>query len=167
MPVPLSGSDYLELLPVRWQAITERGIRLHHRTYNCDLLGPYRGQDCEVAARGGKWEIHTNPHDVRQIWVRLPRHGLTEIPWIHRDHCHQPFNDRTWQRLKTITTHDADQDTYEARLADALDQLMRRARRIRHPHRAAPPRPHHTHPHSPTTAPRARRTATGRQDYLG
>ncbi len=43
VPVPLTGSDYLELLPVRWQAITERGIRIHHRTYDSDLLGPHGG----------------------------------------------------------------------------------------------------------------------------
>ncbi len=97
VPIPLSGSDYLELLPVRWQAITERGIRVHHRTYDCDLLGPYRGQESEVAARGGKWEVRINPHDVRQIWVRLPDGQLAEIPWIHRDHAHRPFNDRTWR----------------------------------------------------------------------
>ncbi|MDQ8708324.1 DDE-type integrase/transposase/recombinase [Streptomyces sp. LHD-70] len=128
IPVPLSGADYLELLPVRWQAITEHGIRLHHRTYDHDLLGPHRGKKSEVAARGGKWEVHTNPHDVRQIWVRLPDHGLTEIPWIHRDHSHQPFNDRTWKYLQTITTRHADHDGYEADLAEALDQLMRRTR---------------------------------------
>ncbi|MFE4015176.1 Mu transposase C-terminal domain-containing protein [Streptomyces sp. NPDC059112] len=127
VPVPLSRSDYLELLPVRWQAITEHGIRLHHRTYDHDLLGPHRGQDSGVAARGGKWEVHTNPHDVRQIWVRLPGLGLTEIPWIHRDHAHQPFNDRTWQYLQTITARHQDHDRYEADLAEALDQLMRRA----------------------------------------
>ncbi|MFI6476039.1 transposase [Streptomyces sp. NPDC050516] len=127
VPVPLSRSDYLELLPVRWQAITEHGIRLHHRTYDHDLLGPYRGQDSGVAARGGKWEVHTNPHDVRQIWVRLPGLGLAEIPWIHRDHAHQPFNDRTWQYLQTITTRHTGHDRYEADLAEALDQLMRRA----------------------------------------
>ncbi|MFF3735506.1 transposase [Streptomyces sp. NPDC002476] len=128
VPVPLTGSDYLELLPVRWQAITEHGIRLHHRTYDHDLLGPHRGQDSGVAARGGKWEVHTNPHDVRQLWVRLPDLGLTEIPWIHREHAHQPFNDRTWQYLQTITTRHADHDRYEADLAEALDQLMRRAK---------------------------------------
>ncbi|MDT7847774.1 transposase [Streptomyces justiciae] len=128
VPVPLSGSDYLELLPVRWQAITERGIRLHHRTYDHNLLGPWRGQQSDVAARGGKWEVHTNPHDVRQIWVRLPELGLTEIPWIHREHTHQPFNDRTWQYLQTITTRRDSHDRYEADLAEALDQLMRRAR---------------------------------------
>lgn len=39
VPVPLTGNDYRELLPVRWQTITEHGIRLHHRTYHHDLLG--------------------------------------------------------------------------------------------------------------------------------
>ncbi|MFJ2915423.1 transposase [Streptomyces sp. NPDC087228] len=128
VPVPLSGSGYLELLPVRWQAITERGIRIHHHTYDSDLLGPYRGQDSDVTARGRKWEVHTNPHDVRQIWVRLPEIGLTEIPWIHREHAHHPFNDRTWQYIRTTVTRHLDADRYEAGLADALDQLMRHAR---------------------------------------
>ncbi|MFI9251306.1 Mu transposase C-terminal domain-containing protein [Streptomyces sp. NPDC053069] len=72
MPVPLAQDDYLELLPVRWQAITERGIRLNHRTYDCDLLGPYRGQPSPITSRGGKWEVHTNPHDIRQIWCACP-----------------------------------------------------------------------------------------------
>ncbi|CAM5545950.1 hypothetical protein SBADM41S_00061 [Streptomyces badius] len=44
VPVPLTGRDYLELLPVRWQAITPAGITLHHRTYDADLLAPHRGQ---------------------------------------------------------------------------------------------------------------------------
>jgi transposase InsO family protein len=127
--VPLTGRDYLELLPLRWQAVTERGIRIHHRTYDHDLLAPYRGQPSPVPARGGKWEIHTNPHDLRQIWIRLPDGELAEIPWIHRDHTHHPFNEHTWNHIRaTVTHHRADPDTREADLADALDQLMRRAR---------------------------------------
>ncbi|MFH9015559.1 Mu transposase C-terminal domain-containing protein [Streptomyces sp. NPDC017943] len=128
VPVPLTGSDYLELLPVRWQAITPAGIRIHHRTYDHDLLAPYRGQASPVTGRGGKWEIHYNPHDVRQIWIRLTDGKLTEIPWIHRDHVHQPFNDHTWQHIRTHAQH-SDHDNsqqHEAGLADALDQLMRR-----------------------------------------
>ncbi|MFH9984012.1 Mu transposase C-terminal domain-containing protein [Streptomyces sp. NPDC017179] len=128
VPVPLTGRDYLELLPVRWQAVTASGIRIHHRTYDADLLAPYRGQPSPVAGRGGKWEIHYNPHDVRQIWVRLPDGQLTEIPWIHRDHVHQPFNDHTWQHIRSLALHSnhGDVEQYEAGLAEALDQLMRR-----------------------------------------
>ncbi|WP_406337527.1 DDE-type integrase/transposase/recombinase [Streptomyces sp. NBC_01620] len=128
LPVPLTGHDYLELLPVRWQAITASGIRIHHRTYDADLLAPHRGQPSPVAGRGGKWEIHYNPHDVRQIWIRLPDSQLTEIPWIHRDHVHRPFDERTWQHIRTLALHNSHVDTeqYEADLADALDQLMRR-----------------------------------------
>ena len=124
--VPLTRDDYLELLPVRWLAIAERGIRLHHRTYDCDLLAPYRGQPSPVTARGGRWEVHTNPHDLRQIWLRLPDGTFTEIPWIHRDHIHRPFNERTWQYIRTTLTRHTDPDSHEADLADALDQLMRR-----------------------------------------
>ncbi|MCF2532261.1 DDE-type integrase/transposase/recombinase [Yinghuangia sp. KLBMP8922] len=184
VPVPLGRSDYLELLPVRWHAITERGIRLHHRTYDHDLLAPYRGQASPVTARGGKWEVHTNPHDARQIWVRLPGCGLTEIPWIHRDHAHHPFSERVWEHLRTTATgtgtgtgtgalHGAGgdhthSDRVEADLADALDHLVRRARTGHATALPAPPHPSHrrapgtarTHP---TTAkpPRARtRTAS-------
>ncbi|MFC4036322.1 Mu transposase C-terminal domain-containing protein [Streptomyces polygonati] len=130
VPVPLTGHDYLELLPLRWQAVTERGIRIHHRTYDHDLLAPHRGQPSPVAARGGKWEVHINPHDLRQIWIRLPDGQLAEIPWIHRDHTHHPFNEHTWNHVRTTITHytGRDSDSREADLADALDQLMRRAR---------------------------------------
>lgn len=48
VPVPLTGRDYLELLPVRWQAITPGGITIHHRTYDADLLAPHRGQASPV-----------------------------------------------------------------------------------------------------------------------
>ncbi|MEU7161953.1 hypothetical protein AB0A82_23210 [Streptomyces chrestomyceticus] len=65
---------------------------------------------------------------MRQIWVRLPDGELTEIPWIHRDHVHQPFDERTWQHIKTLALYgdSGDAEQHEADLADALDQLQRR-----------------------------------------
>ncbi|CAL9676924.1 hypothetical protein SUDANB176_07860 (plasmid) [Streptomyces sp. enrichment culture] len=126
VPVPLTGADYLELLPVRWQPITERGIRLDYRTYNHDILGPHRGQRSGVASKDGKWEVHHNPHDARQVFVRLTDGKLHEIPWIHRDHVHQPLNDALWRHIQTEVEQRGDRETHEADLADALDQLLRR-----------------------------------------
>ncbi|MFD0432010.1 hypothetical protein ACFQ60_46925 [Streptomyces zhihengii] len=83
MPVPLTGRDYLELLPVRWQAITPAGISIHHRTYDADLLAPHRGQASPVAGRGGKWEIHYNP-------TTCARSGPASRRRTHRDSVDPP-----------------------------------------------------------------------------
>lgn len=129
VPVPLTGADYLELLPVRWHPITERGIRIDYRTYDDDILTPHRGRRSPVTGKRGKWEVHHDPHDARQIWVRLTDGALHEIPWIHRDHIHQPFNDATWRHIHTLLdARHPDRDQHEADLADALDQLLRRTR---------------------------------------
>ena len=126
VPLPLTAADYLELLPVRWHSIGAYGIRIDHRTYDQPALNPHRRQPCPNPARGGKWEIHHDPHDARQIWIRLPDGHLTEIPWIHRDHVHRPFNDHTWHHIKNTLTHPSpDRHQHEADLADALDQLQR------------------------------------------
>ncbi|MDX3527743.1 DDE-type integrase/transposase/recombinase [Streptomyces sp. ID05-39B] len=128
VPVPLTGADYLELLPVRWQPITERGIRLDYRTYNHEVLDPHRSQRSSVAGKDGKWEVHHNPHDARQIFVRLTDGQLHEVPWIHRDHVHQPFNDAVWRHVQDEVEKRGDRDQHEADIADALDQLLRRTR---------------------------------------
>ncbi|MFC4959750.1 transposase [Streptomyces mauvecolor] len=128
VPVPLSGADWLELLPVRWQPVTERGIRIDYRTYDHEVLDSCRGQRSDVVARDGRWEVHHNPHDARQVWVRLGDGKLYEIPWIHRGHVHQPFNDQTWRHIQGEVAQRGDREQHEADLADALDQLLRRTR---------------------------------------
>ncbi|MFE3852113.1 Mu transposase C-terminal domain-containing protein [Streptomyces griseorubiginosus] len=128
VPIPLTAADYLELLPVRWQPITERGIRLDYRTYNHDILDPHRGQRSAITSKDGKWEVHHNPHDARQVFVRLTDGQLHEIPWIHRDHVHQPFNDAIWRHVQIEVEQRGDREQHEADLADALDQLLRRTR---------------------------------------
>lgn len=79
-------------------------------------------------AKDGKWEVHHNPHDARQIFVRLTDGQLHEIPWIHRDHVHQPFNDSVWRHIQAEVEQRGDREQHEADLADALDQLLRRTR---------------------------------------
>ncbi|KUJ64017.1 hypothetical protein ACZ90_63640 [Streptomyces albus subsp. albus] len=127
MPVPLTGGDYIELLPTRWQKITDRGIRISHRTYDHAILNPLRGQPSGVHTRSGKWEVHHNPHDARQVWVRLPDGHLAEIPWIHRGYVHQPFSDHLWQHLKTRVEQRGDGEQYETDLTEALNAILTRA----------------------------------------
>lgn len=61
------------------------------------------------------------------IRIRLPDGELTEIPWIRCDHIHRPFDERTWQRIRSLTLHGnhGEAEQYEADLADALYQLVR------------------------------------------
>ena len=93
VPLPLTAGDFAELLPVRWTAVTERGIRLDRRMYDHPCLDEHRGLPSPAGVRDGKWEVHHHPHDVRQIFVRLPDGQLHEVPWIHRGHAARPFDE--------------------------------------------------------------------------
>ncbi|MEU0940972.1 hypothetical protein [Embleya sp. NPDC005971] len=59
--VPLSGGDYLELPPVRWQAVGERGIRIDHRTHDHEVLGPYRVSPPGSPSEAGSGRSTTTP----------------------------------------------------------------------------------------------------------
>lgn len=77
---------------------------------------------------GGKWEVHLNPHDVRQIYIRLPDGLLHEIPWIHRDHVHALMGETAWRHIRAALGRRGDREAHEAALADAADQVLRRSR---------------------------------------
>ncbi|WYB40028.1 transposase [Streptomyces sp. GD-15H] len=129
VPLPLAGADYLELLPVRFHPVTGRGIRINYRTYDHAVLNEHRGRPCPTGP-GGKWEVHLNPHDVRQVYIRLPDGRLHEIPWIHRDHVHAPMSETIWRRIRAALGRRAGREEHEADLAEAADQVLRRARTL-------------------------------------
>jgi hypothetical protein len=126
VPVPLSGEDYLELLPVKWQPITDDGIRFDYRTYDHPVLNDHRGQRSGHATQDGKWEVHHNPYDPTRIWVRLPD-GFAEVPWIHATLVSQPFTDFTWNHIRKTIQRTASREEHEQELAQALDTLLQRA----------------------------------------
>ncbi|MFE2218091.1 transposase [Streptomyces canus] len=127
VPLPLTGTDYLELLPVRFHPITGRGIRINHRTYDHACLNEHRGRPSPTGPRG-KWEVHLTPHDVRQIYIRLPDGHLHEVPWIHRDHVHAPMGETAWRHIRAALDRRGDREAHEAALAEAADQVLRRSR---------------------------------------
>ncbi|MFI0901600.1 transposase [Streptomyces sp. NPDC020983] len=127
VPVPLTGEDYLELLPVKWQPITDAGIRFDYRTYDNKALGPYRGQRSRHTAQNGTWEVHYNPYEPHRVWVRLPEVGFVEVPWIHASEVTQPFTDFAWQHIRKTIPRTTDREEHELILARALNALLKRA----------------------------------------
>jgi hypothetical protein len=128
VPVPLSTDDFVELLPVRWQPITDAGIRFDYRTYDDACLNSHRGQDSGVRSRNGLWEVHHNPYDPVRIWVRLPD-GFREVPWIHATSVGLPFTHHVWEHLCKVTERTGSREEHEAALALALDGFLKRAAR--------------------------------------
>ena len=64
VPMPLSAQDYIELLPMQARAINSYGVKINHRVYDAEALGPYRGQPSGVAAPKNLWEVHHDLYDV-------------------------------------------------------------------------------------------------------
>ncbi|MFJ8787319.1 Mu transposase C-terminal domain-containing protein [Streptomyces sp. NPDC102476] len=128
VPVPLSADDFVELLPVRWQPITDAGIRFDYRTYDAPCLNDHRGQRSGVASQKGLWEVHYNPYDPTQIWVRLPK-GFAEVAWIHATSVGLPFTHHVWEHICKVVQRTGSREEHEAELALALDAFLKRAAR--------------------------------------
>ncbi|MGW4684838.1 Mu transposase C-terminal domain-containing protein [Streptomyces sp. NPDC004244] len=124
VPVPLSGDDYVELLPAEWRVVNDYGIRIKNRTYDSPALGRMRRQDSGVRAKRGLWEVHRDPYDVSQIWVRDHRGGggWVQATWKHLNRVPVPFGDLAWDHV----SHQLPRAT-EAEIADAVAALLTRA----------------------------------------
>ncbi|KOU28544.1 hypothetical protein ADK53_34005 [Streptomyces sp. WM6373] len=123
VPVPLTGADWIELLPSRRCAIADEGIRFEYRTYDGPALNGHRHRS---TAADGKWEVHHNPYEPWRCWVRLPG-GWAAVEWIHRGLVSRPFTDTAWRHIRSVVTRRADRAAQEEHLARRLDELLRRA----------------------------------------
>lgn len=125
VPLALSGTDYLELLPVAWRRITAEGIRIGYLTYDSAGLNPYRGQPSPVATKGGRWEVHHDPYDLSQVWLRPePDGGWLTVPWVHHGQVSAPFADFTLRHVRRQLAERGqgqDQVDIAAALAELLD----------------------------------------------
>ncbi|WP_246239799.1 integrase [Acrocarpospora corrugata] len=126
LPLVLAGEDYLELLPVRWKTINAYGITDNYRTYNCDELGPHRREHSGIVEKKGLWEVHYDPYDLSQVFVRTKAAWIT-VPWTHRAMVSGPFADFTWNHARRESAARGLDDTNETAVARVLDELLTRA----------------------------------------
>ena len=126
VPVPLSGGDYIELLPAVWRAVNAYGIKISHRTYDAGELNPIRQQKSGVTGRNGKWEVHRDPYDVSRVFVRGPDGWIT-CPWKYLDKVPVPFGELAWDHVRGQLAEQGQPAPSELERALAVDDLLRRA----------------------------------------
>jgi len=123
VPVPLSGDDYIELLPATWRTINAYGVKLNYRTYDDEALGPLRHQDSGIAGHNGRWEIHYDPYDVSRVWLRdHHRGGWITLLWKQLYRVAAPFGELAWDHTRRGLP-----GATEEELADTISALLTRA----------------------------------------
>ncbi|MDI5975854.1 Mu transposase C-terminal domain-containing protein [Amycolatopsis magusensis] len=128
VPVPLSADDFVELLPVSWNAINKYGIKLNKRTYDCKALNPYRRQHSGVERKKGLWEVHSDPYDVTRIWVRNHHGGgWITVPWKHLRSTPVPFGELAWQHARSVLSQRGEDAATEGEIAAAAAALLDKA----------------------------------------
>jgi transposase InsO family protein len=100
LPLPLTGEDYIELLPVLWRTINDYGIRIEHRTYDSPDFAGYRRQPSGNTAKRGLWEVHYEPHDLTCVWIRGRSGTWIHADWTHRHMISLPFGDLSWRQAR-------------------------------------------------------------------
>jgi transposase InsO family protein len=124
VPLALSGEDYIELLPSCWRAVNDYGIRIQGRTYDAKQLGPLRRRHSGITAKRGLWQVHHDPYDPAQVWVRDHRGGgFITATWTHLPMVAAPFADYTWRRAQRIAGEGGSEDP-ETAAARALSDLL-------------------------------------------
>ncbi len=142
LPMTLGPTDYIELLPTTWRTINDYGIRIDNRTYDAPELVPYRRQLSGVGAQRGRWEVHFDPHDVSHVFVRDHRAGgWITAEWTLHKTIARPFSDSLWRQARRTVAARGHDDTDQAQVARALDDLLQRAGRRPHAPRPAVPAP--------------------------
>jgi Mu transposase, C-terminal len=130
VPLPLSGEDYIELLPAAYRTVNDYGITISNRTYDSRALNPFRRLDSGLPGKDRKkWEVHYDPYDVTVIWLRDHRSGQwITIPWVYRALAGQPFGLALWDHARRMTAGRTGPRPAEADIARNVADLLNRAR---------------------------------------
>jgi putative transposase len=130
VPVPLSGDDYIALLPMKPRAINSYGVKINHRIYDAEELNPYRGQPSGAVGMKDLWEVHHDPYDVTRVWVRnhhQPDTGWITLWWRQLASAPVPFGEDAWTHARKVIAERGHTSPSEDEIARLVDDLLRRA----------------------------------------
>jgi hypothetical protein len=129
VPLPLTGDDYIELLPVAFRTVNDYGVTIDNRTYDCKALNSYRRLDSGLPGGNTKrWEVHYDPYDITVVWLRDHRSDeWITIPWLYRALAGQPFGLALWEHARRMTIERSGPRPAEADIARNVADLLNRA----------------------------------------
>jgi hypothetical protein len=128
VPLPLTGDDYIELLPTVFRTVNDYGLTIDNRTYDSKALNPYRRLDSGLRGGNKQWEVHYDPYDITVVWLR--DHRIDEwitVPWVYRSLAGQPFGLALWEHARRVTTERSGPRPAEADVARNVADLLKRA----------------------------------------
>jgi hypothetical protein len=128
VPLPLTGDDYIELLPAAFRTVNDYGLTIANRTYDCKALNAYRRDDSGLRGRNKQWEVHYDPYDITVVWLRDHRSDeWITVPWVYRSLAGQPFGLALWEHARRVTTERSGPRPAEADIARNVADLLKRA----------------------------------------
>jgi hypothetical protein len=129
VPLPLTGDDYIELLPAAFRTVNDYGLTVDNRTYDCKALNPYRRLDSGLQGGNRKrWEVHYDPYDITVVWLRDHRSDTwVTVPWVYRSLAGQPFGLALWEHARRMTVDRSGPRPAEADIARHVAALLDRA----------------------------------------
>ena len=129
VPLPLTGDDYIELLPAVFRTVNDYGLTIGNRTYDRKALNPYRREDSGLPGGNSKqWEVHYDPYDITVVWMRDHRADKwITVPWVYRSLAGQPFGLALWEHARRVTMERTGPRPPEADIARNVSDLLKRA----------------------------------------
>jgi putative transposase len=128
VPLPLTGDDYIELLPTVFRTVNDYGLTIDNRTYDCKALNPYRRLDSGLRGGNKQWEVHYDPYDITVVWLRDHRSDeWTTVPWVYRSLAGQPFGLALWEHARRVIAERSGPRPAEADVARNVADLLKRA----------------------------------------
>ncbi len=122
--VPARQDWAFDWLKVAWRTIQHYGVELFGLRYNGPALNAHRDQKSSLGgSHPGKWPIHYDPRDIRQVWFQEPDGGQwSPLSWEHAGAMGQAFGQDALKIARRLART-------EMRFPDealALEQLLSR-----------------------------------------